>query len=153
MAKVKIKTGYKLFEMDFHGNLHPLKVDKSLRIKPGFWYTAHYMPTKNVGGIHPGWGVVVKPEAEWLKDENGNYTSERKKSWKRVWCEVSYVSTIDRTKTITPEEIVHGPGPDEYYQFWDERLGVKYRKCGRIKVNKILTEKERLDILNKKKEV
>jgi hypothetical protein len=32
MAKVKTKVGYKLFEMDFYGNLHPLKVEKVNKI-------------------------------------------------------------------------------------------------------------------------
>ena len=31
MAKVKTKVGYKLFEMDFYGNLHPLKVEKLIK--------------------------------------------------------------------------------------------------------------------------
>ena len=31
MIKVKTKIGYKLFEMDFYGNLHPLKVEKLIK--------------------------------------------------------------------------------------------------------------------------
>ena len=31
MVIVKTKVGYKLFEMDFYGNLHPLKVEKLIK--------------------------------------------------------------------------------------------------------------------------
>lgn len=34
MAKVKTKVGYKLFEMDFYGNLRPLKIEKLIKLLP-----------------------------------------------------------------------------------------------------------------------
>lgn len=144
--KVKINTGYKLFEQKGE-QLSPLFIDKKEPTPMKKWVKAKIVPTKTYA-VRPGWHVGTIPDAPWFKCENGTYKS-RFAHGQRVWCEVEYDATIDyqpqveKLKTKCFQNRIPRNG---YYIFRECGKG-DWIITGRIRVKRILTEEERQGIL------
>ncbi len=147
---MKTKKGYKLFEMDAHGNLYPLFIGKNEITPMNEWVMAEIIEHHPGFAHRPGWHIgATMPSAPWLMSANGTYKSQRGKTFQRVWCEVEYVSNIDYTDTVEqlPKKCFTDRLPDGgFYNFREsgDRLWII---TDRIKVNKILSEAERIQIL------
>lgn len=149
------RIGYKLFEMDSNGNLFPLFIDKNTPVPVGQWIKAEFHPTKgfaNRGGWHIGADV---PDAPWLKGYDGSNTGCYKSRWKhggRVWCEVEYNANHDYNEEVaaTKKKCFEDRVPEDGYYFFREVGKGTWVITSDIRVIKILNEKERQDIMEKK---
>ena len=148
---MKISKGYKLFEMNFEGRLFPLFIGKKEETPMDEWVMAEIIEHHPGFAMRPGWHLgATMPSAPWLMSADGTYKSQRGKRFRRVWCEVEYVADIDYT-----EKVLQLKGkcftdrlPDGgFYNFREsgDRLWVI---ADRIKVTRILSEEERIKILN-----
>ena len=151
----KTNIGYKLFEMDKYGKLFPLFIGKQKETNINEWVSAEYIPTKNFaprGGWHVGADV---PDAPWLKGYDGTdvgvYKSRFKKG-KRVWCEVEYNASIDYNEEVEllPKKCFTDKTPEDGFYFFKEAGKGTWIITSDIKVIKIITEKERQDIMKSK---
>ncbi len=148
-------VGYKLFEMNKEGKLFPLFIDKANEVPVGKWVHAKFTPCKGFaarGGWHIGADV---PDAPWLKGyngtDNGCYRSRFSKG-KRVWCEVEYNSNnnYDEIVQTLPKKCFIDKVPEDgYYRFREVGKGV-WIISSDIKVNKIMSEDERQQIMKAK---
>ena len=148
-------VGYKLFEMNEAGELFPLFIDKNTPVPVGKWIAAEYHPTKGFaarGGWHIGADV---PDAPWLKSYDGTdlgYYRSRWKHGKRVWCEVEYNMNHNYNKEVSqlPKKCFVDRVPDDGFYFFREVGKGTWVITSDIKVTKVLDERERQDIINRK---
>lgn len=153
---MNVNVGYKLFEMDKFGLLHPLFIDKMSVVPVGKWIHGKFIPTSGFsprGGWHLGANV---PDAPWLKGYNGTdegiYKSQRGKSFSRVWGECVYNANNDYNsyvQTLEKKAIVNGVPKDGFYFFKEVGKGV-WIISSDIMVTRILTETERKEIMREK---
>lgn len=147
---MKIKKGYKLFEQREDGKLFPLFIGKTKETPINEWVFAEIIEYHPQFAHRPGWHLGTKlPSAPWLMGMNGTYKSQRGKKFKRVWCEVEYVADVDYTEVVQtlPKKCFTDRLPTNgFYDFKEsgDRLWVI---ADRIRVTKILSEKERQEIL------
>lgn len=147
---MKIETGYKLFEMDTKGNLYPLFIDKKTVYPIGEWIKAGNYPTVGYAK-RPGLHVGQICSAPWLMSADGTYKSQRSKYWKRVWCEVEYNATIDYTNIAEtlPKKCFSDKVPENgFYKFKETGCNRIWIITDKIKIIRILSEEERMEILN-----
>lgn len=148
---MKTKIGYKLFEQREDGKLFPLFIGKTKETPMNEWVMAEIIDYHPQFSHRPGWHIgSMIPSAPWLMGADGTYKSQRGKRFKRVWCEVEYATEIDYTDIVEklPKKCFTDRLPDRgYYNFREsgDRLWVI---ADRIKVNRILSEEERRNILN-----
>lgn len=146
-----VKTGYKLFEQREDGKLFPLFIGKTKETPMNEWVPAEIIVHHPQFSHRPGWHIGAKlPSAPWLMGADGTYKSQRGKRFKRVWCEVEYVADVDYTETVQtlPKKCFTDRLPDGgFYNFREsgDRLWII---ADRIKIVRILDEKERINILN-----
>lgn len=146
---MKTGKGYKLFEMDADNNLYPLFIGKKEAMPMGQWLKAQVLPTKGFA-TRPGFHLGEVCSAPWLMSADGTYKSQRGKRWKRVWCEVEYDASIDYTPVVEhlPKKCFVDKVPaGGYYKFKESGLNRIWFICDQIKITKILTEEERLEVL------
>ena len=142
--------GYKLFEMDSKGGLHPLFIDKNTVYPLEKWIQAENHPTSGYAkrpGLHTG----QIPSAVWLMSADGTYKSQRGKRWKRVWCEVEYNATVDYTSVVEklPKKCFVDKVPENgFYKFRETGCNRIWIITDKIKITRILTEEERMEILD-----
>lgn len=147
---MKILKGYKLFEMRDDGKLFPLFIDKKTETPMDQWIMAEIIEHHPGFAHRPGWHLGTKcPSAPWLMSADGTYKSQRGKRFRRVWCEVEYVADVDYTDIVAqlPKKCFTDRLPDGgFYNFKEsgDRLWVI---ADRIKVTKVLSEEERLEVL------
>lgn len=147
---MKISKGYKLFEQREDNKLFPLFIGKVKETPINKWVPAEIIMEHKGFAHRPGWHLGAQmPSAPWLMGEDGTYKSQRGKKFKRVWCEVEYVADIDYTKEVQnlPKKCFTDRLPDNgFYNFKEsgDRLWVI---ADRIRITKILSEKERQEIL------
>jgi hypothetical protein len=81
---------------------------------------------------------------------DGTYKSQRGKKFKRVWCEVEYVADIDYTNVVDklPKKCFTDRLPDGGFYNFRESGNRLWIIADRIKVTRILSEEERMEILN-----
>ena len=145
-----IKKGYKLFEQREDGKLFPLFIGKTKETPVNEWVMAEIVMEHKGFAHRPGWHIGSKlPSAPWLMGAGGTYKSQRGKTFKRVWCEVEYVADVDYTNEVQalPKKCLVDKLPNNgYYEFKEsgDRLWII---ADRIKIIKILSEDERLQIL------
>jgi hypothetical protein len=148
---MKTNVGYKLFEMRNDGKLFPLFIGKTKETPMNEWVPAEIIMHHPQFSHRPGWHLgAILPSAPWLMGVDGTYKSQRGKRFKRVWCEVEYVTDIDYTDMVMhlPKKCFTDRLPDGgFYNFREsgDRLWVI---ADRIKITRILSEEERLQILN-----
>lgn len=149
---MKTSYGYKLFEMRDDGKLFPLFIGKTKETLIGEWIPAEIIMDHKGFAHRPGWHIgATMPSAPWLMGADGTYKSQRGKRFKRVWCEVEYATEIDYTDVVAqlPKKCFTDRLPDGgFYNFREsgDRLWVI---ADRIKVIRILTEQERMEILER----
>ena len=147
---MKIKTGYKLFEMRDDGRLFPLFIGKTKETIIGEWIPAEIIPTPKFS-VRPGWHLSTAcPSAPWLMAFDGTYKSQRGKRFRRVWCEVEYVADVDYTQVVEqlPKKCFIDRLPTNGFYNFRESGNRLWVIADRIKVVKILSEDERTQILS-----
>lgn len=148
--KHNTKIGYKLFEQREDGKLFPLFIGKTEEFPIGEWIKAkiieHHPSFAHRPGIHLG---AFVPSAPWLLGADGTYKSQRGKKFKRVWCEVEYCTDIDYTEEVLklPKKCFTDRLPDNGFYNFRESGNRLWIIADRIKINRVLTEDERLKIL------
>ena len=149
---MSIKTGYKLFEQREDGKLFPLFIGKTKETPIGKWVMAEIV-TEHKGFAHrPGWHIGANlPSAPWLMSADGTYKSQRGKKFKRVWCEVEYDASVDYTEIVNklPKKCFVDKLPDNGFYHFKESGDRLWIIADRIKVKRIIAEKDRINILNK----
>lgn len=147
---MKTSVGYKLFEMKNDGKLFPLFIGKKKETPVNEWVPAEIIMEHKGFSHRPGWHLgATMPSAPWLMGADGTYKSQRGKTFKRVWCEVEYVTDIDYTDVVEqlPKKCFTDRLPGGgFYKFREsgDRLWVI---ADRIKIIRILSENERVQIL------
>ena len=148
---MKIKTGYKLFEMSSDGKLFPLFIGKKNETAMNQWVPAEIIMEHRGFSHRPGWHIgATMPSAPWLMSADGTYKSQRGKTFKRVWCEVEYVADVDYTDKVLqlPKKCFTDRLPDGGFYNFRESGNRLWIIADRIKITRILTEEERMEILN-----
>lgn len=146
-----IKT-YKLFEMNQNDELFALFIGKNKPFSIGEWTNAEILPTKGFS-VRPGFHSGQIPSAPWLMSYDGKYKSQRSKYWKRVWVECEIIADIDYTDTVInlPKKCFQTELPvNGFYKFKEAGLNRIWFISDKIKINRILTEEERQQILKDK---
>ena len=146
------KYGYKLFEQNSDGELFPLFIDKNTAVPVGEWIAAEFHPTKGFaarGGWHIGADV---PDAPWLKAYDGTDTGYYKPRWKdgkRVWCLVEYNTNHDYNSEVQQlnKKCFNDRVPEDGFYFFREVGKGTWVITSDIKVIRVLTDKEREDIM------
>ena len=147
---MKIKTGYKLFEMDNENRLFPLFIGKKEETIMNEWVPAEIVDYHPGFAHRPGWHLGVEmPSAPWLMSANGTYKSQRGKKFKRVWCEVEYAADIDYTPIVEklPKKCFTDRLPDRGFYNFKESGNRLWVIADRIRVKRILSEQERQEIM------
>ena len=146
---MKTKIGYKLFEQDEQGNLYALFIDKNTIMPVDEWLQAGIFPTKGFS-VRPGYHIGEIPSAPWLMSADGTYKSQRRKYWRRVFAEVEYIVEHDYTETVQvfPDKCMKYNLPtDGFYFFREAGVGRIWIIADKMKINRVLTEEERQNIL------
>ena len=147
---MRILKGWKLFEMNSEGRLFPLFIGKKEETPMNEWVMAEII-MKHKGFAHrPGWHIGTGvPSAPWLMSADGTYKSQRGKRFRRVWCEVEYVADIDYTEEVLnlPKKCFTDRLPDGGFYNFRESGNRLWIIADRIKVTRILSEEERVQIL------
>lgn len=146
------KTGYKLFEMNNEGKLFPLFIGKTKETVINEWIPAEIIMEHRGFAHRPGWHIgATIPSAPWLMSADGTYKSQRGKKFKRVWCEVQYVADIDYTNVVKelPKKCFTDRIPDGGFYHFRESGDRLWIIADRIKITRILSEEERIQILLK----
>ena len=147
---MKIKKGWKLFEMNFEGKLFPLFIGKKEETPMNEWVMAEIIMEHKGFAHRPGWHIgATMPSAPWLMGADGTYKSQRGKRFRRVWCEVEYVADIDYTDMVEqlPKKCFTDRLPDGGFYNFRESGNRLWIIADRIKVTRVLSEEERMEIL------
>ena len=147
---MQIKIGYKLFEQREDGKLFPLFIGKTKETPINEWVPAEIIDHHPSFAHRPGWHIgATMPSAPWLMSANGEYKSQRGKKFKRVWCEVQYAADVDYTETVVnlPKKCFTDRLPDGGFYAFRESGDRLWVIADRIKITKILSEDERLNVL------
>ena len=131
--------------------LFPLFIGKTKETPMYDWVPAEIVMEHKGFQHRPGWHIgATMPSAPWLMSADGAYKSQRGKRFKRVWCEVEYVADIDYTEEA--EKLLKRCFTDRlpdggFYKFRESgnRLWII---ADRIRIVRILSENERLEILD-----
>jgi hypothetical protein len=148
---MNIKTGYKLFEMDSRGRLLPLFINKNEETPINEWVMAEIVEHHPGFAHRPGWHIGAEmPSAPWLMSADGTYKSQRGKRFRRVWCRVEYVADVDYTPIVEqlPKKCFTDRLPEGGFYRFKESGNRLWIIADRIKVTRIISEAERMDILN-----
>ena len=148
---MKVAKGYKLFEMRDDGKLFPLFIGKTEETIMDKWIMAEIIEHHPGFAHRPGWHIgATMPSAPWLMGADGTYKSQRGKRFRRVWCEVEYVADIDYTNIVEqlPKKCFTDRLPDGGFYNFRESGNRLWIIADRIRVTRILSEEERMEILN-----
>ena len=148
---MKIKRGWKLFEMRDDGKLFPLFIGKTKETPMNEWVPAEIIMHHPQFSHRPGWHIgATLPSAPWLMGADGTYKSQRGKRFKRVWCEVEYVADIDYTEMVEqlPKKCFTDRLPDGGFYKFRESGNRLWIIADRIKIIRVISEEERMKILN-----
>ena len=147
---MKIKKGWKLFEMRDDGKLFPLFIGKTKETPMNKWVPAEIIEEHKGFAHRPGWHLGTQiPSAPWLMGADGTYKSQRGKRFRRVWCEVEYVADVDYTDVVQqlPKKCFVDRLPDNGFYNFRESGNRLWVIADRIKIIRILEENERINIL------
>lgn len=145
-----VNKGFKLFEQREDGKLFPLFIGKTKETPMNEWVMAEIVMEHKGFAHRPGWHIGSKlPSAPWLMGMDGTYRSQRGKRFKRVWCEVEYVADVDYTEMVQalPKKCFTDRLPDGGFYNFRESGNRLWVIADRIRITKVLTEKERREIL------
>ena len=142
--------GYKLFEMRDDGKLFPLFIGKTKETPMNEWIPAEIIMEHRGFSHRPGWHIgATMPSAPWLLGMDGTYKSQRGKRFKRVWCEVEYVTDVDYTDIVMklPKKCFTDRLPSEGFYKFRESGNRLWIIADMIRVTRILDEDERIHML------
>ena len=148
---MKINKGYKLFEQRDDGKLFPLFIGKIKETPMHEWVPAEIIMEHKGFSHRPGWHLgTMMPSAPWLMSADGTYKSQRGKRFKRVWCEVEYAADIDYTNIVEklPKKCFTDRLPDGGFYNFRESGNRLWVIADRIRITRIIDEKERVEILS-----
>lgn len=148
---MKTSIGYKLFEQRDDGKLFPLFIGKTKETLMNKWVPAEIIMEHKGFSHRPGWHIgATMPSAPWLMGADGTYKSQRGKRFKRVWCEVEYVTDVDYTDVVgkLPKKCFADRLPDNGFYAFRESGDRLWIIADRIKITRILSEEERTEILH-----
>ena len=150
---MKINKGWKLFEMNMDTHkLYPLFIGKKEETPMNEWVVAEIIEHHPGFAHRPGWHLgATMPSAPWLMSSDGTYKSQRGKKFRRVWCEVEYVADVDYTSVVEnlPKKCFTDRLPDGGFYKFRESGNRLWIIADRIKITRILSEEERMQILDK----
>ena len=145
---MKIEKGWKLFEMRDDGKLFPLFIGKNTETPMNEWVPAEIIMDHKGFSHRPGWHLGTQlPSAPWLMSADGTYKSQRGKRFRRVWCEVEDIDYTEMVQSL-PRKCFTDRLPDNGFYNFRESGNRLWVIADRIKVIRILEEKERIKILN-----
>jgi hypothetical protein len=147
---MKVLKGWKLFEMNSEGRLFPLFIGKKEETPMNEWVMAEIIEDHPGFSHRPGWHLgATMPSAPWLMSADGTYKSQRGKKFRRVWCEVEYVADIDYTEEVSKlkKKCFTDRLPDGGFYNFRESGNRLWVIADRIKITRILSEEERMNIL------
>lgn len=147
---MNVQKGYKLFEQREDKKLFPLFIGKTEETPIDKWVKAQIIEYHPSFAHRPGWHIGSQlPSAPWLMGADGTYKSQRGKKFKRVWCEVEYCADIDYTEEVLklPKKCFTDRLPDNGFYNFKESGDRLWIIADRIKINRVLTEDERQQIL------
>ena len=147
---MNVQKGYKLFEQREDKKLFPLFIGKTEETPINKWVKAQIIEYHPSFAHRPGWHIGSQlPSAPWLMGADGTYKSQRGKKFKRVWCEVEYCADIDYTEEVLklPKKCFTDRLPDNGFYNFKESGDRLWIIADRIKINRVLTEDERQQIL------
>lgn len=147
---MKIKKGWKLFEMRNDGKLFPLFIGKKTETPMNEWVMAEIIIEHKGFAHRPGWHLgALMPSAPWLMGADGTYKSQRGKRFRRVWCEVEYVADVDYTDVVEqlPRKCFVDRLPDNGFYNFKESGNRLWIIADRIRVTRVISETERQQIL------
>ena len=148
---MKTRIGYKLFEQREDGKLFPLFIGKKKATPMNEWVPAEIIMDHKGFSHRPGWhlGATI-PSAPWLLGADGTYKSQSGKCFKRVWCEVEYAADVDYTEEVLklPKKCFTDRLPDGGFYAFRESGNRLWVIADRIKITRVLSEEERMQILN-----
>ena len=137
----KTRTGYKLFDMEIStGKLYPLFIGSKKETPVGKWLIAENIPTKGFAR-RPGWHIgSTTPDAPWLKNASGEYSSSRGKKFTRVYAEVEFPAEVDYQPLAdaSPTKDLPNTIPLDGYYMFDERKRGTWVIAGALRVNRVL---------------
>ena len=148
---MEIRRGFKLFEMRDDGKLFPLFIGKTQETPMNEWVMAEIIEHHPNFAHRPGWHIGASiPSAPWLMAFDGTYKSQRGKRFRRVWCEVEYVADVDYTQVVEqlPKKCFTDRLPTNGFYNFRESGNRLWVIADRIRVIRILSEDERIQILN-----
>lgn len=148
---MKANIGYKLFEMRDDGKLFPLFIGKTQETPMNEWVMAEIVEYHPSFAHRPGWHIgAAIPSAPWLMSFDGTYKSQRGKRFKRVWCEVEYIADVDYTTEVEqlPKKCFTDRLPTNGFYNFRESGNRLWVIADRIKINRIISEQERMKILD-----
>lgn len=149
---MKTKIGYKVFEMDQHGKLYPLFIDKKKEYPIGKWIKAENIQHHPGFASRPGIHLGVLPAAPHLMSYGPNgkgYYKGRCKNWKRVWVEVEYNCTVDYNDEVSKltKKCFTDRIPENGWYAFKEYGKTTWILSDKIKILRIIDEEERQTIL------
>lgn len=148
-----MNLGYKLFERNKKtGKLYPLFIGKDQETPMNTVVKAEIIQDHKGFAHRPGWHIgTTVPSAPWLMSKDGTYKSKRGKSYERVWCLVAYNAVIDYTKVVEklPKKCFTDRLPDNGFYLFRESGNRVWVITDAIEVICVISEQERLDIMNK----
>ena len=133
------------------GKLFPLFIDKTTETPMYEWVMAEIIEHHPGYAHRPGWHLgAMMPSAPWLMSADGTYKSQRGKKFRRVWCEVEYVTEIDYTDVVAklPKKCFTDRLPDGGFYNFKESGNRLWVIADRIKITRVLSEQERMEVLN-----
>lgn len=148
---MKVNKGFKLFEMRDDNKLFPLFIGKKQETPINEWVPAEIIMEHKGFAHRPGWHLgATMPSAPWLMSADGTYKSQRGKRFKRVWCEVEYLADVDYTEIVSqlPKKCFTDRLPDNGFYNFRESGNRLWIIADRIRITRIISEKERMKILN-----
>ena len=147
---MKTSIGYKLFEQREDGKLFPLFIGKTKETPMNEWVPAEIIMDHRGFSHRPGWHLGAHlPSAPWLMSMDGTYTSQRGKKFKRVWCEVEYVTDVDYTDVVAelPKKCFTDRLPNGGFYAFKESGNRLWIIADRIKITRVINENERQQML------
>ena len=148
-APEKTITAYKIFETKKNrpGEIFPLFIGKKKATPIGEWLIAEFLPTEGYAE-RPGWHAGKYPEGDHLRQKStGKYKPTR------VWAEVELPADVDwqaeANKNTTKDIKGKIPANGHYVFKVAKSQGWAWLIGGAIKVNRLLTNEERIKILRK----
>lgn len=142
---MKSIKAYKLFRtLKNKSGIYPLFIGSKNKTEIGQWITAKNIPTPGYAQ-RPGWHAGMLPIAPHLRSKEGFKLSNRVWAEVEISADINWQEIADASKTKDMRNAIPESG---YYYFKTSKMqGGMWIIGGAIKVNKILTNSDIMEIL------